>query len=77
MMARPKQVLENVTETRKTTLIGAATMLTPFVIAAIPNDIRTTCLESVMKSEHPAVTGSLLGVGLGLLLLGPSLKSKG
>lgn len=72
----PQQVKQKLSSSPITTIAGAATSLSAIAIALVPGHVWETCSAEVAKTSNPLVVGSMLGVGILLNTIGPSLARK-
>lgn len=68
----PVSQLDKVATHKLTTVSGMAIVL---ITALMPPDIRDSCYTAVVNSSSPLFTSGLLLAGLGLTVLGPSIKN--
>jgi len=59
-----------------TTIAGGLSTVAGLAISLIPHDVWKTCSDAIAQTTNPVFTGSLVGAGLLLTLLGPSLSRK-
>lgn len=73
---KPESFFDKAVKSKGTTIVGLVTLLSPFLLAIIPPEIRTGCVDTVVNSENPFTAGALATLGVLLLLLGPSIARK-
>lgn len=68
--------LQQLQQSRATTLTGSLATISGIVIALIPDNVWDTCSSAVQETGSPFFTGILLISGLALTVIGPSLASR-
>lgn len=71
-----QQVKETVANSPLTTVAGTLTSVSAIVVALVPGHVWEVCSAEVAKTSNPVVVGSMLGVGILLNTIGPSLVRK-
>jgi len=71
-----KEAANRVTHSKLTTIAGTLSTISGVLLAIVPGDVLASCREAVAKSEDPAMIGLLLGAGLFLSSVGPSLVGR-
>ena len=71
-----QEVKEKVSESKLTSIAGAAATISSLLLALVPNEVLATCQEAIAKTQNPVMIEALFGAGLLLTLIGPSLVGR-
>jgi hypothetical protein len=68
--------LQQLQQSRATTLTGSLASISGIVVALIPDNVWDACSAAVQETGSPLFTGTLLIFGLALTVIGPSLATR-
>jgi hypothetical protein len=60
-----------------TTVSGGILQLAGTLLVLVPAEVREPCMAAVAASENPVIVGALLGSGMLLTFVGPTLMKNG
>jgi hypothetical protein len=67
---------ERIATNKLTSIAGAAASISAVLLALVPADVLSICGDAIAKSQNPVMVGALLGGGILLSSIGPSLLKK-
>ena len=70
------KTMQTLSEKKSTTVVGILTTLSGLVVSLIPNSVWETCSAAIADTPNAAFTGSLVGIGILLTTLGPSIAKR-
>lgn len=68
--------IQQVTQSKFTSVAGVLSSTSAILLALVPGDVLSTCSAAISETQNPAVIGTLLGAGVLLSSIGPSLVGR-
>jgi hypothetical protein len=70
------EATDKVVHSKLTTIAGGLSTISGVLLAIVPGDVLATCTEAIAKTQNPTMIGGLLGAGVLLSSVGPSLVGR-